>query len=187
MARTNTRELCSRNLFTQILAHATTLDEWGSSHIRITLNKRADTAAAAMVKRMMMRRRPLVFLLVVPRKKGSSGVSETAAAMMAGVRRSSSGWRGEWAIERSGRRRCGWEERRVDGERCAGCDLEEVVACVSDCVVVDRSYRYSRAQSRWPHLQLPAPRLIPPGCSLVELACTINWMPAFLEPSSTKT
>jgi hypothetical protein len=52
--------------------------------IRMTLNKRADTAAAAMVHRMMTRRRPLVFWLVLPFRNGSSGVE---TAMMAEKRR----------------------------------------------------------------------------------------------------
>lgn len=34
--------------------------------VRITLNRRAETAAPAIVKRMITRRRPLVFLLVEP-------------------------------------------------------------------------------------------------------------------------
>lgn len=49
--------------------------------LRITLNKRADTAAAAIVHRMMIRSRPRVFLLVLPRRNGSRGVE---AAIMAG-------------------------------------------------------------------------------------------------------
>ena len=48
--------------------------------VRMTLKRRADTAAAAMVHRMMIRSRPRVFLLVFPRRKGSKGVE---TAMMA--------------------------------------------------------------------------------------------------------
>lgn len=35
-------------------------------HIRMTLNKRAETAAAAIVNNIITRKRPLVFLLVEP-------------------------------------------------------------------------------------------------------------------------
>lgn len=50
-----------------------------SRNIRITLNKRAETAAAAIVHNMMMRSKPLEFLLVEFR---SMAFSEVTAAII---------------------------------------------------------------------------------------------------------
>ena len=49
---------------------------------RMTLNRRADTAAAAIVHRMMILRSPLVDLLLSPRSSGSS--NGEVVAMTAG-------------------------------------------------------------------------------------------------------
>lgn len=51
---------------------------FGFVDVRITLNKRLDTAAAAMVHNMINRKRPRVFRPVSPLRKGSIDVDAIA-------------------------------------------------------------------------------------------------------------
>ena len=65
-------EACIR-ILVSICAYKTTCPGDVLENLRMTLNKRLETAAAAMVHKIMMRRRPLLLLLVPIRSKGSMG------------------------------------------------------------------------------------------------------------------
>jgi len=72
-------EACIR-ILVSICAYKTTCPGDVLENLRMTLNKRLETAAAAMVHKIMMRRSPLVLLLVPTRNKGSMGEEEAMLA-----------------------------------------------------------------------------------------------------------